>query len=850
MKIGFRRISALLMALMLIVSLSTDMTVSAVEEIPVTDAYVLNYAPDTLTAEYEYNLPYLYCTPFMVNHTITEENWEEYYSGGNYPEIFNLINTTKLESGGDGAYASIAAYCTDASTGIRENKSYRRINLEDSTYYASGAAGKIRAVILNAFPYCSVETVQENANCWLQSQGLPQIVDLQSGEAILATQTAIWALANGEHYTINAHYYGTTELGESYLADVVYTEAAAQQETEYTAQNIESLHDYLYHLDAVSPKYDAVSECTLENPVYTSTKNEDGSYTIAVSVQVNTDVREGDNLTLSAACAEDVQNQKVDAAGEYSFTFENVADRLEVQLQINGTQHGGDVYLFDAVGGRGESQSLVGYDDSALPVHGELVVSPDRILNIYKSTSEEDGSIPLANIVFDIYKVATMDEIARGEVAIHDQPTEEEIAQYKVSDNLVATLMTNVQGFATYNFTQEGQPDGIYMIVEQYNPATTGAVKPFYVAVPGTTEDGSGYAYTINVNPKNVTEKGPDIQKDVTSLDNNSDSFDVAESHTWIIRGDVPAGIGNARQYEITDVLDYRLTYENGSPVVMLYTSEGVEVPLERDIHYTLTEGTATDASGHSVDRFCISLTDEGMAYVAANLGSGSLKPEIRVYFRAVINTNASMGTTIPNDAHLDYTNSAGVDYDADSDIPEVHTGGIHLLKTDSAKEPLAGAEFMIAREATQAELEDETVLKEVISVRGKDLAVVFVDFYATAGMEGDKVYTAVTDEDGKAVVYGLAYGTYYLIETKAPAGYNLLAEPIVVQVDESSHITLDDNRTDTDGNPVDRTIRIINTKFILPDTGGMGTTVFTVGGLLILVAACLLLLSNRKRRV
>ena len=53
----------------------------------------------------------------------------------------------------------------------------------------------------------------------------------------------------------------------------------------------------------------------------------------------------------------------------------------------------------------------------------------------------------------------------------------------------------------------------------------------------------------------------------------------------------------------------------------------------------------------------------------------------------------------------------------------------------------------------------------------------------------------------------------------------------------------------DSSGNVVDNTLHIINTKFVLPDTGGMGTTVFTVAGLGIIAAACMLLLINRKRK-
>lgn len=852
MKFACKRVGALLLALMLILTAVPGLVPAAsAEEVEQTNAYVLNYAPDSLTADYQYSQTYMYTTPFTVNHTVVYGDGSS-YTGGNFPEIFNLINTTKLSLGGDGAYASIAAYCTDAATGIRKNTSYRRINLEDSTYYKSGAAGKIRAVILNSFPRVSVETIEANANIWLQGQGLPVINGLQSGEAILATQITIWELANADNYTINKFFDGMADLRNDYgdyLDNVADTTNVDQQETESTPQNIESLYHYLYNLNSVAPKYDAVSEASFENPVYTAVKESDGTYTITAAANINTQVGVDDALTITATCADQVQSQSVTAADRYSFTFQGLTDRVEVTLEINGYQCGGDVYLFDAEGERNVSQTLVGYDDSRLPVHGEITVTPDRVLNIFKSTSEASGKMPLANITFHIYKVATMEQLESGEVKLSAQPSETEIAAYQTAGNLIASLVTDVQGFASYNFTEHGQPDGVYMIAEQFSSATTGAVEPFFVTIPGTTEDGSGYAYTVNINPKNVTETGPDIQKDVTKLDNNSDSYDVGQTHTWIIRGGIPAGIANGQKYVITDTIDYRLTYEKGSPAVMLATKAGTELELQNNVHYVLTEGTV-EKDGRTLDCFTVSLTPAGMAYAASNQGSGESTAEIRVYFKAVINENAQMGTTIPNTAHLEYTNSAGVEYKDDSDVPEVHTGGIHILKTDTSDTPLAGAIFKIAREATEAELSDTAVTKEILNVGGKELSVVFVEFHAAADMSDKKTPEVTTGEDGQAVFYGLAYGTYYLVETKAPEGYNLLTQPITVEINESSHLTKADGWENAEGEVIDNTIHVVNTKFILPETGGMGTTVFTVAGILIIGAACLLLLSNRKKKV
>ncbi|MBQ7049851.1 MAG: LPXTG cell wall anchor domain-containing protein, partial [Firmicutes bacterium] len=123
------------------------------------------------------------------------------------------------------------------------------------------------------------------------------------------------------------------------------------------------------------------------------------------------------------------------------------------------------------------------------------------------------------------------------------------------------------------------------------------------------------------------------------------------------------------------------------------------------------------------------------------------------------------------------------------------------------------------------------------IVVDGKSIDVVYVDFYNSEDFSANKVSEVTTTEKGKAVFYGLAYGEYYLIETKSPNGYNKLSAPVAVQITASSHTT-------------EHALVVENQAgAILPSTGGIGTTIFYVVGAGLVLAAVILLITKRRMK-
>lgn len=116
-----------------------------------------------------------------------------------------------------------------------------------------------------------------------------------------------------------------------------------------------------------------------------------------------------------------------------------------------------------------------------------------------------------------------------------------------------------------------------------------------------------------------------------------------------------------------------------------------------------------------------------------------------------------------------------------------------------------------------------------------------------------DDMVTVATKFEGTGYnlhINGLAAGTYYLKETKAPEGYNKLTDAIKVTITKST--TADENDwtlTVENGTAVDKIVKIENsTGSILPSTGGMGTIIFAViAAILVLGVAVSFIRDKRK---
>lgn len=848
-----KRLSAVLMAFALIVgcTMNGSLKVAAKESASI-DPYI-------------YNVQSVAASPFKIKMntaSITIENRDAV--------LYKLTDANSV--------STIEAYSVDADTELGDAK-YRRMNLEDASYFGEADAQRIRAIVKNSVTAAPREQMKNDANQWLKSCGLPEINNLTGAEALSATQYAIWSIANKEIISVAAPYayYNVNEQAQCYVTGsgnpITYNQeqqyvAVGNDDVKYVSkQNIISYAEYLLSLAPESVKEVAVSDETIKNVTVTYKLAEDETYIAVVEFDLSATVNSETKLTATVSAGENSVTAEITAAGPQTLCLEKLLTKADIKIEINGIQKVNDVFLYEAAGGRTASQSLVGIESGLVPVHAEKMVIPERVINFTKITTikEEDGSVaeyPLEGIAFDIYYVCSINDFNEN-YAVYKTPV--------IGDKQkLGTVITDGLGKATFNVTQAGGPDGVYLIAEHTDhPAIENPLAPFYIAVPATAPDGNGQYATVNLNLKNDIVDGPAIRKDIASIENDKASFDVDEVHTWILRGDIPADLANGKSYVVSDTLDYRLTYKGNMNVKVTakaaaaYTesaenilSEGTDYTVS---YYNVAAENAVDVSGNEAVmtvRMDVSLTKEGMQKVASVIGADHENCELRIYYDAVINTNASAGAEISNRAALQYTSSVNFTYEEESDQPVVYTCAINIDKYDAkdSTKPLAGAVFKIARKATEAEKADVNVETfPLVTGKNNSEEIIYVSFYNNPELSGEKVTSVVTGADGKTMIYGLKalYEAdpdntdgdgdgfkavpYYLVEIKAPAGYNMLKFPMEVFFNQESHA-------------VEHNVGVANSNaFSLPDTGGIGTTIFTVAGAAIVIVACAALVGKKR---
>lgn len=326
---------------------------------------------------------------------------------------------------------------------------------------------------------------------------------------------------------------------------------------------------------------------------------------------------------------------------------------------------------------------------------------------------------------------------------------------------------------------------------------------------------------TFNAHEKN---QKPDINKfvqedsEMTNADEGWGKVNDADIDQVVnYKSTITVGVG-ATNYVMHDTMEAGLTFNND---VTVEASDG-STPV-----YTVKSTGLTDN--------CTFEVEFDNDYIAG-LAKGTT---LTVYYSATLNENAKI-VVDGND------NTVYLSYGEDSTWKtNEHKTTTYTWKMDvekftkegETKIYLSKAVFMLLR--TKGDEKSAIKFKDVTAEGG--IPTYMVD------AEGD-ITEIVTAEGGKFEIVGLDADTYFLHEKEAPAGYNKLAEDITVEIDSTYNEEGLSATATVSGVNAEGFIEVENkTGSLLPETGGIGTTIFYVVGGLLMVAAFVLLVSKKR---
>lgn len=279
---------------------------------------------------------------------------------------------------------------------------------------------------------------------------------------------------------------------------------------------------------------------------------------------------------------------------------------------------------------------------------------------------------------------------------------------------------------------------------------------------------------------------------------------------------------------QVGDVLHYTITLTDGKGTNLAATltdtlSKGLT--YNADAKASINGAAATDITG-TVTTNTDGSTKVVYTFDAATMTALEEGQTIVVTYTATVNADASIDGTVSNTEYTEYSEQKTEGKTVETDLTNMTVN-----KTDGT-DALKGAQFKLYR--TDEALELEHVDVKLRALNDAELTAAHVTKAA------DTVYYTV-DPNGTnlidmtnastAVVYGLDKdSTYYLEETKAPEGYNLLDEEKEVNLGSTTSIDV-----------------VNEAGSVLPSTGGIGTTIFYIIGAILVIGAGVVLVTRRR---
>ena len=454
----------------------------------------------------------------------------------------------------------------------------------------------------------------------------------------------------------------------------------------------------------------------------------------------------------------------------------------------------------------------------------------------------------------------------------------------------------------------DGLDLGLYLVVETEVPENvTSTVNPWLVSLPMTdTETGDGWFYDVTVYPKNETGN-PTLEKEVSDLahgvsfSGDIDALgyrDVATGSTGDVMGyrylsTLPTITSNATQltqYRFEDKLSRGLEYNQSDVIVCWYESYEEaqkdytiampDIPATQGAnaaeiwecneygvgtYFDVTYGTMDDGSTTMTLQF----NEAGLERINTPVDNSQQEGRYSdwtcvVYYNATINSTEDMilgDEGNPNTVTLTWERTSQDYIDNLTDEAKVYSYGIHLTKKFTAGGTNFDAVQFIAQNVTNV-TGNYYVVAEANPAKGV--------YYATGTTTNVDEATRMTpDETGHLYLYGLEEDTYQLTETQTDPDYNLLEDVITVDIDTkytpgvqvgslTATAKVDGYAATMEamgdsGNAL-VTLTVLNTRgFDMPETGGTGTMVTTVLGIVLaggMLTVSIILLFKRKHEM